>query len=71
MKYDSERRFFTQFVGTEEPPVEELLPPGEKPTGAAGTWVHTPTARPFGALAILHFFVRPFFRFAWAASRSL
>jgi hypothetical protein len=25
----SERRFFAQFVGTEEPPVEELLPPGE------------------------------------------
>src|SRR5471032_1058927 len=27
----SERRFFAQFVATEEPPVEELLPPGEKP----------------------------------------
>src|SRR5207244_1064749 len=27
----SERRFFAQFVGTEEPPAEELLPPGEKP----------------------------------------
>jgi hypothetical protein len=27
----SERRFFSQFVGTKEPPVEELLPPGEKP----------------------------------------
>ena len=27
----SERRFFAQFVGTEEPPVEELLPPGETP----------------------------------------
>jgi uncharacterized damage-inducible protein DinB len=27
----SERRFFAQFVGTEEPPVEELLPPGENP----------------------------------------
>jgi uncharacterized damage-inducible protein DinB len=27
----SERRFFAQFVGTEEPSVEELLPPGEKP----------------------------------------
>src|SRR5437870_10917187 len=25
----SERRFFAQFVGTQEPPVEELLPPGE------------------------------------------
>jgi hypothetical protein len=25
----SERRFFGQFVGTEEPPVEELLPSGE------------------------------------------
>src|SRR5205823_10332100 len=28
----SERRFFAQFVGTQEPPVEELLPPGDKPT---------------------------------------
>jgi hypothetical protein len=28
----SERRFFAQFIGTEEPAVEELLPPGEKPT---------------------------------------
>src|SRR3954447_15930191 len=28
----SERRFFAQFVGTREPSVEELLPPGEKPT---------------------------------------
>ena len=27
----SERRFFAQFVGTEEPPVDELLPAGEKP----------------------------------------
>jgi uncharacterized damage-inducible protein DinB len=27
----SERRFFAQFVGTDEPAVEELLPPGEKP----------------------------------------
>lgn len=27
----SERRFFAQFVGTREPPVEELLPPGDKP----------------------------------------
>jgi hypothetical protein len=26
----SERRFFAQFVGTEEPPVGELLPSGEK-----------------------------------------
>jgi hypothetical protein len=26
-----ERRFFAQFVGTEEQPVEELLPSGEKP----------------------------------------
>ena len=31
----SERRFFAQFVGTQEPPVEELLPPGDKPTVAA------------------------------------
>ena len=34
----SERRFFAQFVGTEEPPVEELLPPGEKPVVQA-YWV--------------------------------
>jgi hypothetical protein len=27
----SERRFFSQSVGTDEPPVEELLPSGEKP----------------------------------------
>lgn len=27
----SERRFFAQFVGIGEPPVEELQPPGEKP----------------------------------------
>jgi uncharacterized damage-inducible protein DinB len=27
----SERRFFAQFVGTDEPLVEQLLPPGEKP----------------------------------------
>src|SRR5262249_1615617 len=27
----SERRFFAQFVGTGEPPVDELLPAGEKP----------------------------------------
>jgi uncharacterized damage-inducible protein DinB len=26
----SERRFFAQFVGTVEPPVEELLPPGDQ-----------------------------------------
>jgi hypothetical protein len=31
----SERRFFAQFVGTEELPVEVLLPPGEKPPVAA------------------------------------
>src|SRR3954466_13573770 len=31
----SERRFFAQFVGTEEPPVESLLPPGEAPAVAA------------------------------------
>src|ERR1051326_7044994 len=30
----SERRFFAQFGGTEEPPVEELLPPGEMPNVA-------------------------------------
>ena len=28
----SERRFFAQFAGLDEPAVEELLPPGEKPT---------------------------------------
>jgi uncharacterized damage-inducible protein DinB len=28
----SERRFFAQFAGLEEPPVEELLPAGEKPS---------------------------------------
>ncbi|MBY0456205.1 MAG: DinB family protein [Gemmataceae bacterium] len=27
----SERRFFAQFVGTQEPPVAHLLPPGEAP----------------------------------------
>jgi uncharacterized damage-inducible protein DinB len=27
----SERRFFAQFVGTQEPPVEELLPAGDSP----------------------------------------
>ncbi len=27
----SERRFFAQFIGTQEPSVEEFLPPGEKP----------------------------------------
>lgn len=27
----SERRFFAEFVGVEEPPVEELLPPGDDP----------------------------------------
>ena len=27
----SERRFFAQFIDTQEPPVEELLPSGEKP----------------------------------------
>src|SRR5947208_360394 len=28
----SERRFFAEFAGLEEPPVEELLPPGERPS---------------------------------------
>lgn len=27
----SERRFFAQFVGTQEPPVEQLSPPSDKP----------------------------------------
>src|SRR5262245_13778760 len=31
----SERRFFARFVGTEEPAVEEILPPGEAPPVAA------------------------------------
>ena len=31
----SERRFFAQFIGTREPPVEELLPAGDKPPAAA------------------------------------
>jgi uncharacterized damage-inducible protein DinB len=31
----SERRFFAQFVGTEESAVEALLPPGERPAVAA------------------------------------
>lgn len=31
----SERRFFAQFVGTEEPPVEGLLPTGESPPVSA------------------------------------
>jgi len=31
----SERRFFAQFVGTEEPPVEDLLPAGGKPAAGA------------------------------------
>src|SRR3954468_19012856 len=31
----SECRFSAQFVGTEEPPVEELLPAGEKPVVSA------------------------------------
>ncbi|WP_406696279.1 DinB family protein [Singulisphaera sp. Ch08] len=31
----SERRFFAQFVGTEEPPVNDLLPPGDSPTVTA------------------------------------
>ncbi len=28
----SGRRFFAQFIGTQEPPADELLPPGEPPT---------------------------------------
>jgi uncharacterized damage-inducible protein DinB len=27
----SERRFYAQFIGTREPPAEELLPPGDQP----------------------------------------
>ena len=38
----SERRFFAQFVGTDEPPVEELLPPGE---AAGGPGLHRQVRR--------------------------
>src|ERR1700684_4215006 len=31
----SERRFFAQFVGTDEPPVEDLLPPRDEPPVSA------------------------------------
>ncbi|MBY0230267.1 MAG: hypothetical protein K2W96_13370 [Gemmataceae bacterium] len=31
----SERRSFAQFVGTAEPPADEVLPPGDKPAAAA------------------------------------
>jgi hypothetical protein len=31
----SERRFFAQFVGTQEPPVEKLLPLSEQPVVSA------------------------------------
>ena len=31
----SERRFFAQFVGTQEPAVDQLLPAGDKPSAAA------------------------------------
>ena len=31
----SERRFFAEFAGLDEPPVGELLPPGERPAVAA------------------------------------
>lgn len=31
----SERRFFAQFLGTEEPLVEQLQPPGDKPSASA------------------------------------
>ena len=31
----SERRFFAEFIGLAEPPVETLLPPGEAPASAA------------------------------------
>lgn len=31
----SELRFFAQFIGTREPPVEDLLPAGEKPSARA------------------------------------
>ena len=31
----SERRFFAEFVGTQEPPVDQLLPAGDRPPAAA------------------------------------
>lgn len=31
----SEQRFFAQFVGTDEPPAGEVLPPGDSPPAAA------------------------------------
>ena len=42
----SERRSFAQFVGTEEPPVEELLPPGEAPRRPRRSWKKRPGHRP-------------------------
>src|SRR3954454_6138546 len=42
----SERRFFAQFVGTEEPPVGDLLPPGEAPPAPAYMEKYLGLARP-------------------------
>jgi hypothetical protein len=41
----SEGRFFAQFVGTEEPPVDELLPGGDKPV--VERWSARPSPRIF------------------------
>jgi uncharacterized damage-inducible protein DinB len=41
----SERRFFGQFVGTQEPPVEEILPATEKPGVADNVDRYTDLAR--------------------------
>ena len=45
----SERRFFAQFVGIQEPPVEELLPPGDQPR-CKPTWTDTSPWRRGGCL---------------------
>ena len=41
----SERRFFAQFVGTAEPPVDQLLPPGDAPPVQAYTNRYVDLAR--------------------------
>src|SRR5215470_1164647 len=51
----SERRFFAQFVGTAEPPVEELLPAVGRPGAGAGAY-GSPLHRPREAfVAQFHF----------------
>jgi uncharacterized damage-inducible protein DinB len=41
----SERRFFAEFVGLEEPPADAVLPSGEAPTVAAYVWRYVELAR--------------------------